>query len=264
MGPYYIMGNESINYEQYVKAQKSKKQQSLVQKSQTPKPQKPKPQKPKPQTPERTEPKLTDEEKHERKKAYLREYQQIRYRNGEVKPKTEEQKEQKKKSMRAWYAKNSEKVNAKRSLKRAQKPAEISGSTSLPVPPPSTHESRTVLPPSIHESLPVSPPSAYQPLPVPQPNYYPPFGPPNYPPPPIPTDEEIAEADLTDMQEDQKAASILDEMLNGPKAKTNDEYYDDIDAVELLTKIRNKNGGKKRKSSKNKSKKNRKSKKNKK
>ena len=158
--------------------------------------------------------------------------------------------------MRAWYAKNSEKVNAKRSLKRA----DISGSTSLPVPPPNTSVSSSssiysVLPPSAYESLPVSPPSAYQPLPVPQPNYY--------PPPPIPTDEEIAEDTLNAIQEDQKAASILDDMLNGPKAKTNDEHYD-IDAVKLLTKIRNKKGGNKRMSNKNKSKKNRKSKKNKK
>jgi hypothetical protein len=135
---------------------------------------------------------------------------------------------------------------------------------SLPVSPPSAYESLPVPPPSAYESIPVPPPSAYQPLPVPQPNYYPPFGPPNYPPPPIPTDEEIAEAALTDMQEDQKAASIFYEMLNGPKAKTNDEQYDNIDAVDLLTKIRNKEGGKKRKSNKNKSKKNRKSKKNKK
>ena len=222
--------------------------------------------------------------------ALAREDWKRRWAEGRVKPLTEEQKAKKRVFALNWHAKKREEREELKKM-QAEDRAEISGSTSLPVPPPNTsvsslssiysvlppsayqplhvpppsaYESIHVPPPSTHESRPVPPPSAYESIPVPQPNYYPPFGPPNYPPPPIPTDEEIAEDTLNAMQEDQKAASIFYKMLNGPKAKTNDEHYDDIDAVELLTKIRNKKGGKKRMSNKNKSKKNRKSKKNKK
>jgi hypothetical protein len=76
MGPYYIMGNESRNYKP--PSEKSKKTQR------------------KPRGAKKTREEIL---------AYGRAYSKRRYAEGSVKPKTPEQIEQKKKSIKAWHEK---------------------------------------------------------------------------------------------------------------------------------------------------------------